>query len=81
MLAENPEKAAQYAAGKKGLMGFFVGQVLKRSGETRGGRDEGWTIFEFRKPRKLTAVRGTGAGGKANPKAVSAIITERLALA
>lgn len=47
MLAENPEKAAQYAAGKKGLMGFFVGQVLKRSGETRGrggGGEE--AIFE-----------------------------------
>jgi Asp-tRNA(Asn)/Glu-tRNA(Gln) amidotransferase B subunit len=31
VLAANPEKAAQYRAGKTGLLGFFVGQVMKAS--------------------------------------------------
>ena len=29
VLAANPDKAAQYKAGKTGLLGFFVGQVMK----------------------------------------------------
>jgi glutaminyl-tRNA synthetase len=29
VIAANPDKAAQYKAGKKGLFGFFVGQVIK----------------------------------------------------
>ncbi|HEY5938468.1 MAG TPA: glutamine--tRNA ligase/YqeY domain fusion protein [Kofleriaceae bacterium] len=29
VIASNPDKAAQYKAGKKGLIGFFVGQVIK----------------------------------------------------
>ena len=29
VIAANPEKAAQYRAGKTGLLGFFVGQVMK----------------------------------------------------
>jgi len=29
VIAANPEKAAQYKAGKTGLLGFFVGQVMK----------------------------------------------------
>ena len=29
MIAANPDKAAQYKAGKTGLLGFFVGQVMK----------------------------------------------------
>ena len=29
MLAANTDKAAQYRAGKTGLLGFFVGQVMK----------------------------------------------------
>ena len=28
-LDANPDKAAQYKAGKTGLLGFFVGQVMK----------------------------------------------------
>ncbi|MBA3459250.1 MAG: glutamine--tRNA ligase/YqeY domain fusion protein [Deltaproteobacteria bacterium] len=31
VIAANPEKAAQYKAGKTGLLGFFVGQVMKTS--------------------------------------------------
>jgi glutaminyl-tRNA synthetase len=31
VLAANPDKAAQYKAGKTGLLGFFVGQVMKSS--------------------------------------------------
>ncbi|MET0155987.1 MAG: Asp-tRNA(Asn)/Glu-tRNA(Gln) amidotransferase subunit GatB [Rickettsiales bacterium] len=31
VMAENPEKVAEYRAGKDKLFGFFVGQVLKRS--------------------------------------------------
>ncbi len=31
VIAANPDKAAQYRAGKTGLLGFFVGQVLKAS--------------------------------------------------
>ena len=31
VIAANPEKVAQYRAGKTGLLGFFVGQVLKAS--------------------------------------------------
>jgi aspartyl-tRNA(Asn)/glutamyl-tRNA(Gln) amidotransferase subunit B len=32
VLAANSGQVAQYRAGKEGLMGFFVGQVMKRSG-------------------------------------------------
>ncbi len=32
VLAENPDKVAEYKAGKDKMFGFFVGQVLKRSG-------------------------------------------------
>jgi glutaminyl-tRNA synthetase len=31
VIAANPDKAAQYKAGKTGLLGFFVGQVMKTS--------------------------------------------------
>ena len=29
VIAANPDKATQYRAGKTGLLGFFVGQVMK----------------------------------------------------
>jgi len=29
VIAANPDKAAQYKGGKTGLLGFFVGQVMK----------------------------------------------------
>jgi glutaminyl-tRNA synthetase len=29
VIAANPEKAAEYRAGKKGLIGFFIGEVMK----------------------------------------------------
>lgn len=32
VLAENPDKVETYRKGKAGLLGFFVGQVVKRSG-------------------------------------------------
>ena len=32
VMAENPDKVAEYKAGKDKMFGFFVGQVLKRSG-------------------------------------------------
>jgi glutaminyl-tRNA synthetase len=32
VMAENPGKLAEYRAGKKGLSGFFTGQVMKASG-------------------------------------------------
>ncbi len=31
-IAENPDQVEQYRGGKEGLIGFFVGQVMKRSG-------------------------------------------------
>jgi Asp-tRNA(Asn)/Glu-tRNA(Gln) amidotransferase B subunit len=31
VLAENEENVAAYRAGKEGLLGFFVGQVMKRT--------------------------------------------------
>jgi aspartyl-tRNA(Asn)/glutamyl-tRNA(Gln) amidotransferase subunit B len=32
VLAEWPDKVAEYQAGKKGLIGLFMGEVMKRSG-------------------------------------------------
>jgi Asp-tRNA(Asn)/Glu-tRNA(Gln) amidotransferase B subunit len=32
VLAANPDKVHQYRAGKTGLLGFFVGQVVRSSG-------------------------------------------------
>jgi glutaminyl-tRNA synthetase len=32
LIADNADKAAQYRAGRSGLLGFFVGQVMKESG-------------------------------------------------
>ena len=32
VMADNPDELAKYRAGKKKLQGFFVGQVMKRSG-------------------------------------------------
>jgi len=29
VIAANPDKVSQYKAGKTGLLGFFVGQVMK----------------------------------------------------
>jgi aspartyl-tRNA(Asn)/glutamyl-tRNA(Gln) amidotransferase subunit B len=31
VIAENPKEASDYKAGKKKLLGFFVGQVMKKS--------------------------------------------------
>ena len=31
VLAANPNKVAEYKGGKTGLLGFFVGQVMKAS--------------------------------------------------
>jgi len=36
LMAENPDKVAQYRDGKTGLMGFFVGQLMR---ETKGQAD------------------------------------------
>ena len=32
ILAANPEQVEQYRSGKQGLLGFFVGQVMKEMG-------------------------------------------------
>ncbi len=48
VIAANPKQLEQYRAGKTGLIGFFVGQVMKAS------------------------------GGKANPKLVNEVLTEKL---
>jgi Asp-tRNA(Asn)/Glu-tRNA(Gln) amidotransferase B subunit len=32
VIATNPAKADEYRAGKTGLLGFFVGQVMRQSG-------------------------------------------------
>jgi glutaminyl-tRNA synthetase len=37
VIAENPEKAAQYKAGKTGLLGFFVGQVMRSAPNADAG--------------------------------------------
>jgi aspartyl-tRNA(Asn)/glutamyl-tRNA(Gln) amidotransferase subunit B len=31
VLAANPDKVAEYRKGKKGLIGFFMGEVMKKS--------------------------------------------------
>jgi glutaminyl-tRNA synthetase len=37
VIAANPDKAAQYKAGKTGLLGFFVGQVMKATPNADAG--------------------------------------------
>jgi glutaminyl-tRNA synthetase len=37
VIAENPEKAAQFKAGKTGLLGFFVGQVMRSAPNADAG--------------------------------------------
>jgi glutaminyl-tRNA synthetase len=37
VIAANPDKAAQYRAGKTGLLGFFVGQVMKATPNADAG--------------------------------------------
>jgi len=37
LIAENPDKAAAYRGGKHGLMGFFVGQVMRSTGGKADG--------------------------------------------
>ena len=37
VIAANPDKAAQYKAGKTGLLGFFVGQVMKSTPNADAG--------------------------------------------
>jgi aspartyl-tRNA(Asn)/glutamyl-tRNA(Gln) amidotransferase subunit B len=32
ILAENPEKVAEYRNGRTNLMGFFMGQLMRRTG-------------------------------------------------
>ncbi len=48
VLAENPAVVEQYRSGKKGVIGFFVGQIMKKT------------------------------GGKANPKLVNEVLSEKL---
>jgi aspartyl-tRNA(Asn)/glutamyl-tRNA(Gln) amidotransferase subunit B len=38
ILAANPDQVAAYRAGKEGLLGFFVGQVMRESGGTANPR-------------------------------------------
>jgi aspartyl-tRNA(Asn)/glutamyl-tRNA(Gln) amidotransferase subunit B len=38
VIEANPEQAAQYRGGKQGLLGFFVGQVMKETGGTADPR-------------------------------------------
>ena len=37
VIAANPDKAAQYKAGKTGLLGFFVGQVMRSAPNADAG--------------------------------------------
>jgi Asp-tRNA(Asn)/Glu-tRNA(Gln) amidotransferase B subunit len=37
VIAANPDKAAAYKSGKTGLLGFFVGQVMKASPNADAG--------------------------------------------
>lgn len=39
VLAENPDKVAAYRKGKKGLIGFFMGEVMKRSKGSAGPKE------------------------------------------
>lgn len=39
VLAEFPDKVAAYRKGKKGLMGFFMGEVMKRSNGSAGPKE------------------------------------------
>ena len=34
VITENPSQVAEYKNGKVGLLGFFVGQIMKKSGGT-----------------------------------------------
>ena len=49
VLAENPDKIAEYKSGRDKLFGFFVGQVLKKS----GGKANPGMVNELLKKAKL----------------------------
>jgi len=39
VIAANPDKVAAYRKGKKGLIGFFMGEVMKRSKGSAGPKE------------------------------------------
>jgi aspartyl-tRNA(Asn)/glutamyl-tRNA(Gln) amidotransferase subunit B len=46
VIAEHPAQAAQYRAGKEAVLGFLVGQVMKRSGGRAAPRRVGELVRE-----------------------------------
>ena len=61
MIEANPGQVAAYRNGKNGLLGFFVGQVMK---ETQGQADAARRERARARPaRRLTPARGTGEHG------------------
>ena len=56
VLAANPQQVEDFRGGKQGLLGFFVGQVMK---ETEGRREpEARQRAAAREARRLTVSRG-----------------------
>jgi Asp-tRNA(Asn)/Glu-tRNA(Gln) amidotransferase B subunit len=58
VLREHPQEVARYRDGKTRLVGFFVGQVLSRS----GGRADPGRVQELVKEALDRSLVGTGAG-------------------
>ena len=55
IIAANPGQAEQYRGGKEGLLGFFVGQVMKET----GGKADPRVVSEraAREARRVISVR------------------------
>jgi len=64
VIAANPDKAAQYKGGKAGLLGFFVGQVMKSSPGADAGRGQQGAARPARLTRR-SAVRRSDPGKSA----------------
>ncbi len=45
VLAEYPSQVAAYRSGKEGLLGFFIGQVMKRTGGQANARVVNEIVF------------------------------------
>ena len=62
ILAANPDKVEQYRAGKEGLLGFFVGQVMRET--RRQGEPAGRQRARPGEARAVTFPRGSSREGR-----------------
>jgi len=63
VIAVNPEKAEEYRGGRTGLVGFFVGQVMRETGGTIRSWCRGWFGRSWNRNRgpRERPIRATGA--------------------